>query len=72
VLKEHTFKLPSGNSKPDIVATKRDADGCKSVILDSQIVSANGIEGWHRAKLAKYNRADLKNEIRSLNQTASV
>lgn len=49
ILKEHTFKLPAGNCKPDIVATKRGADDGKSIILDVQVVSAKGLEQWHRA-----------------------
>jgi hypothetical protein len=71
---EKLYKLPEGNLKPDLVAFKSGAvGGTKCVILDVQVVSARGVENWHRTKVQKYDqRADLKTMIRSQNQAINV
>jgi hypothetical protein len=72
---EKLYKLTNGNLKPDIVATKDQGAGRgrESVIVDVQIVSANGTKAWHDNKVRKYNnRPDLKTKIMAAHHSTNV
>ncbi|KAF6216967.1 hypothetical protein GE061_001318 [Apolygus lucorum] len=57
VEKEHLYQLDSEALKPDLVAVRPEG-AC--VIIDAQVVSAaQGLRGAFRAKVRKYERADL-------------